>query len=105
MVDTAPPDSVVANVDPQSIGGAPATVIGRPDPGTTLIVDVADGQNLSFSFDLKDASVGLSDVDLIITFPDGAKIILLQFGLLSALDSIPPVHFEAAIVPAQDLLA
>ena len=86
--------------------GTPAEgVIDKPAAGGTLVVDVNDGQQLNFSFDLADVSINLSDVDLILTFPDGARIILLEFGLLSALDSIPAVHFESGPVLAKTMVA
>src|SRR5215217_8223706 len=80
-------------------------VIDKPAAGGTLVVDVNDGQQLNFSFNLTDVTINLSDVDLILTFPDGARIILLEFGLLSALDSIPAVHFESGLVLAKNVIA
>ncbi|WDR01596.1 calcium-binding protein [Devosia algicola] len=85
--------------------GSNATVIEKPDAGGTLVVDVHEGQQLLFAFDLSGVKVNLSDVDLIITFADGAKIILLEFGLLSALDVIPTMQFDGLEVLPKDLIA
>ncbi|WDR04510.1 calcium-binding protein [Devosia rhodophyticola] len=82
-----------------------STIIHKPDAGGTLVIDVQEGQKLLFSFDLSDVKVNLSDVDLIITFADGAKIILLEFGLLSALDVIPTMQFDGLEVLPKDVIA
>ena len=88
-------------IDTETEAGA----IEKPAPDQTLIIDISNKDGLSFAFDLDDVNIGLSDVDLIIEFPDGSKIILLEYGLLALTDSAPTLEFNQILHTGQELIA
>ena len=55
-------------------------VIERPAPNMIKVVDLASARELSFHFSLADVKVAVLDVDVVLIFPDGAKIILPGFA-------------------------
>ncbi|WP_425353030.1 beta strand repeat-containing protein, partial [Alsobacter soli] len=80
-------------------------VIARPAPGAVLVVETERSGRLAFGFTLQEATVVALDVDLILTFPDGAKIILPNLGL-SAVGAHPPhITFAGAQVAPETLVS
>lgn len=59
----------------------------------TDVVSLVGKKNLNFLFNLDDAKVEIENVDLIISFDDGSKIILLDFGLQMASDDQISLNF------------
>ncbi|MCF6199853.1 MAG: hypothetical protein L3J67_10755, partial [Hyphomicrobiaceae bacterium] len=80
-------------------------LIAKPPAGVSDVISVRDGEKLSFGFSLKDVSVDLVDVDLILTFRDGAKIILLEFGLQIMSEIPPDMVFDGMPTDAQELVS
>ncbi|MCT4657422.1 MAG: hypothetical protein N4A65_16635, partial [Cohaesibacter sp.] len=79
--------------------------IEKPEAGETKVVSVDQSDAIQFAFDLNGVNVHLSDVDLIIEFADGGKLILLEFGMHAVSDIAPTIQFEEFEITAQDLLA
>ncbi|MEM9170869.1 MAG: calcium-binding protein, partial [Pseudomonadota bacterium] len=79
-------------------------LIEKPAEGEQVAVRVA-GKKAVFDFDLADVEIELVDVDIILRFPDGAKIILLEAGLDFVTDESIVLSFNDGIVSAQALLA
>ena len=97
------PEKVVSTL--QNITSADGRLIQKPEAGTTDVVTVHDGEKLSFAFSMADVKVGLVDVDLILKFADGSKIILLEFGLQVMSETAPEMLFAGTLVEAQELIA
>ncbi len=66
--------------------------IKQPSQGATEVVTIADPTKIKFAFSLEDVEISLSDVDLVMVFPDGAKLVLVGLGL--ELFSEIPMNFE-----------
>ncbi|HEY8579357.1 MAG TPA: calcium-binding protein, partial [Beijerinckiaceae bacterium] len=64
-----------------ALADAPLIHVEKPQEGETRIVQVSDGARLSLDFDLAAIRIELRDVDLVISFPDGAAVVLLEFGV------------------------
>ncbi len=79
--------------------------IVKPDAGETVFVRADNLDLIQFAFDLGAVSVNLSDVDMVITFPDGARIILVEFGMLIAADLAPEFSFNGDIATGQDMMS
>lgn len=91
------PDSVTDN--------APPTVrIERPEAGQTLVRHSAEGR-IDMAFPLEGVKVELQDVDLVLKFPDGARVILLEFGLQLLLENASPLIVDNKPLDPQALLA
>ena len=73
--------------------------------GVTDVITIQDGEKLLFAFSMKNVTVGLVDVDLVLKFADGAKIILLEFGLQIMSEIPPEMLFDGEQVDAQELIA
>ncbi|MFY8114005.1 MAG: cadherin domain-containing protein, partial [Rhabdaerophilum sp.] len=80
-------------------------VIERPNAGELRVVDVIDARTLKFAFSLTDASVSILDVDAVLTFPDGGRIILPAFALQIVSDRPPIMQFNNTTIDPQSLLA
>ena len=79
---------------------AEAMQIERPAPGSVQIADVQRALAIKFGFDLADVKIMAVDVDLVLVFPDGGRLVLpgLALSLLSA--EPPQIAFnEEAIEP------
>ncbi|MCZ8182514.1 MAG: cadherin domain-containing protein [Beijerinckiaceae bacterium] len=83
----------------------PDQQIDRPAAGEVRIVDVIDARTLRFAFSLADVSVSILDVDAVLTFPDGGRIIMPSFALQMVSDRPPLIQFNNAAVDPQSLLA
>jgi len=55
-----------------------SNLIKKPDAGETVFINADDLERLEFAFSLDGVAVNLNDVDLIITFEDGARIVLVN---------------------------
>lgn len=80
---------------------ADAMQIARPPAGSVQIADVQRAFAIKFGFDLSDVKIAAVDVDLVLLFPDGGKLVLpgMALNLLSA--DPPRVSFnEAEVEPA-----
>ncbi|GJE27980.1 DUF642 domain-containing protein [Methylobacterium organophilum] len=85
--------------------GAGVLSVGRPEGGQTHIVPTVEGQRIALTFPLEGAKVEMRDVDLVITFPDGASLVLLEFGLRLLNESAASLTVNGAPLNAQSLLA
>ncbi len=89
----------------QGVTSGEGRVINKPEAGATEVVTVHDGEKLLFGFSMQDVKVGLVDVDLVLEFADGAKIILLEFGLQVVSEIAPEMIFNGDLVLAQELIS
>jgi hypothetical protein len=103
----AMPGSGVAVAALASAGNvlADVLVIDRPAPGQMKIVETAAAQLLKFSFDLYSCKITVLDVDAILVFPDGGKIVMPNFALQMVVASPPVMQFDAVTVEPHVLLA
>ena len=54
---------------------AVVTSVHRPAPGSISVVEVPQGAQLKLNFASTEAKFAVLDVDLVLLFPDGAKVI------------------------------
>jgi Cadherin domain/RTX calcium-binding nonapeptide repeat (4 copies) len=80
-------------------------VIERPAAGQMKIVETAAARLLKFSFDLSSCKITVLDVDAILIFPDGGKIVMPNFALQMVIANPPVMQFDAATVEPHILLA
>jgi hypothetical protein len=71
-----------------TIGGAPRpeVVIQRPGPGAITVNEAPAGANLRLNFASGEAKILVQDVDVVLAFPDGGRVVLpgFAFNLVSA---------------------
>uniref|UniRef100_UPI0024DF6EDD cadherin domain-containing protein n=1 Tax=Rhabdaerophilum sp. SD176 TaxID=2983548 RepID=UPI0024DF6EDD len=84
---------------------SPSQLVERPNAGEVRVIDVIDARTLKFSFSLNDVSIAILDVDAVLTFPDGGRIVLPTFALQLVSDRPPAIEFNQAAVDPQALLA
>ena len=84
--------------------GSQVTSIPRPAAGSINVVEVPPGSHLKLAFATTDAKFAVLDVDLVMLFPDGAKIILPGYAFnLVAPDSSDATFIDKAVTPQQML--
>ncbi|MEZ5840904.1 MAG: hypothetical protein R3D02_10950 [Hyphomicrobiales bacterium] len=82
-----------------------AVTVVKPPAGGFEIVDVGNAATVKFAFPLEQCRVIILDVDIVIVFPDGSKIILPGLAL-EVVSTLPPtLEFEDTSVDAQTFLA
>src|SRR6266702_1060515 len=97
----AKPVSVALTPPAESV----VTSVHRPAPGAIGVVEVPPGARLKLDFATTDAKFAVLDVDLVLLFPDGGKIILPGYALnLVAPDSPGAIFVDKSLTP-QQLLA
>jgi hypothetical protein len=107
---TAAPAQASNDSKPTAVAFAPATEsvvtsVHRPSPGAINVVEVPQGAHLKLDFATTDAKFAILDVDLVLLFPDGGKIIFPGYAFnLVGPDSSDAVFADKAVSP-QQLLA
>ena len=77
------------------------TSVHRPSPGAMSVVEVPPGAQLKLDFATTDAKFAVLDVDLVLLFPDGGKIILPGYALnLVAPDSSGASFLDKSLTSA-----
>ncbi|MCU0884809.1 MAG: cadherin repeat domain-containing protein [Beijerinckiaceae bacterium] len=80
-------------------------VVAAPEAGTRKVVDLAGARHLTFGFNLADVTISIVDVDVVLTFANGGRLILPSF-VLSMISADPPkLAFNGAAVDPQSLIA
>ena len=77
----------------------------KPAAGQTSAVHVSGDQRLALSFPLDNVKVEMRDVDLVLTFPDGSTIFLLDFGLRLLSENTAPLVVDGQVISPQAMLA
>jgi Ca2+-binding RTX toxin-like protein len=107
---TDAPAQASNDLKPTAVAFAPATEsvvtsVHRPSPGAINVVEVPSGAHLKLDFATTDAKFAILDVDLVLLFPDGGKIIFPGYAFnLVGPDSSDAVFADKAVSP-QQLLA
>ncbi|MET0221342.1 MAG: calcium-binding protein, partial [Tardiphaga sp.] len=85
-----------------AVGAGIITSVHRPAPGAISVVEVPPGAQLKLDFASGDAKFAILDVDLVLAFPDGAKVILpgYAFNLVGA-DSSDASFSDKSVSPQQ----
>ncbi len=103
-----PGDFAQANV-PQSAPVAPFSVVDRiverPAAGEVRVIDIVDARTLKFAFPISEVTVSILDIDAVLIFPNGGKIIMPSFALQIVSDRPPMIQFNNTEVDPQSLLA
>ena len=78
--------------------------LDRPASGALVVVDTSSYSKIDFKFDLSDVTVVALDVDIVLTFTDGSKIILPNLGMNAVGPNPPLMKFKSHDVSAQNLI-
>ena len=92
----------MANISPSVAPGAP---IRRPAPGATIIAEVNPGEPLKLDFASTDAKFVALDVDLVVMFGDGAKIVLPGYAFALVSGEASGADFTDKTVSGEQFLA
>ncbi|WP_305883677.1 calcium-binding protein [Alsobacter ponti] len=79
--------------------------VGKPPPGAIKLVDVSPDHDLAFDFAMADVKIAIVDVDLVIVFPDGARLILPGLAMKLMDPNAPVLHFVDGDVAGQNVFA
>src|ERR1700712_3392099 len=104
------PPSASNNSKPVTLALAPATdsvitSVHRPAPGAINVVEVPPGAHLKLDFASTEAKFAVLDVDLVMAFPDGAKVILPGYAFNLVGPESSDATFSDKAVSPQQLLA
>ena len=110
MAETPPPSSKSASGKSvvASVGNSPTdflTTIHRPAAGSIEVVEVPPGSNIKFDFNTADTKVVVLDVDLVLLFNDGGKVIIPGFAFDLVGTGQSEVAFLDKFLTSQELLA
>ncbi|WP_407156418.1 hypothetical protein [Bradyrhizobium sp. STM 3557] len=94
-----------AALAPAQGGDAIVTSIHRPAPGSINVVEVPPGAHLKLDFASTDVKFAVLDVDLVMLFPDGAKVILPGYAFSLVGPESADANFSDKIVSPQQMLA
>src|SRR4051812_910125 len=86
-------------------GDAVVTSIHRPGPGSISVVEVPPGAHLKLDFASTEVKFAVLDVDLVLLFPDGAKVILPGYAFNLVSPESTDADFSDKSVTPQQLLA
>jgi hypothetical protein len=84
---------------------AVVTSVHRPAPGSINVVEVPPGAHLKLDFASTEAKFAILDVDLVLLFPDGAKIIFPGYAFNLVGPESSEAVFSDKVVSPQQLLA
>ncbi|MFY8041177.1 MAG: cadherin domain-containing protein, partial [Bosea sp. (in: a-proteobacteria)] len=84
---------------------ADVLMIAAPEAGTRKVVDLAGARHLTFGFNLSDVTISIVDVDVVLTFANGSRLILPSFVLSMITTDPPKLAFNGAAVDPQSLIA
>jgi Cadherin domain len=78
----------------------------QPAPGAVTVADAAAAQRILFKFPFRAAKLAVLDIDLVVIFDDGAKIIMPGLGLRMLSPDAPRMIFtDEEVAPARALAA
>ncbi|MCA0405591.1 MAG: cadherin repeat domain-containing protein, partial [Proteobacteria bacterium] len=80
-------------------------VVERPAAGQLRVVEVEGFKALKFAFSTSDCTMTVLDIDTILVFPDGGKIIIPTLALRLVSPEPPALDFAGKLVEPQQLLA
>ncbi|MCA0407168.1 MAG: hypothetical protein LCH39_13580, partial [Proteobacteria bacterium] len=103
--ETLPTKASLKNTTGAGAGDGPAAVIDRPPPGGYIVQEVSPGAKLKLNFNTSDVRVAALDVDLLLLFPDGGKIVLPGYALNMLGSAGTEAIFLDKTLLSQDLLA
>ena len=81
------------------------TSIHRPAPGSISVVEVPPGAHLKLDFASTEAKFAVLDVDLVMLFPDGGKVILPGYAFNMVGPESTDAAFSDKVVSPQQLLS
>ncbi len=81
------------------------TSIHRPAPGSITVVEVSPGAHLKLDFASTEAKFAVLDVDLVMLFPDGAKVILPGYAFNMVGPESTDAVFSDKVVSPQQMLS
>src|SRR5512138_204351 len=84
---------------------AVVTSVHRPAPGSISVVEVPPGAQLKLDFASTEAKFAVLDVDLVLLFPDGAKVIFPGYAFNLVGQESTDAVFSDKIVSPQQMLA
>jgi Ca2+-binding RTX toxin-like protein len=95
----------IAGSASQALATADAMTIDRPSAGQVKVIDLAGAKHLKFGFTLSDCTVSILDVDVVLMFPDGGKLLLPAFVMQMITADPPKMQFGNLVVEPQSVIA
>jgi hypothetical protein len=92
-------------VPPIAPAGGDLLTVERPAAGTAKVIDPAGFKAVKFTFGLDDARVIILDVDVVLVFPDGGRLILPAFMMQMITAEPPRLSFAEQAVDPQAVIA
>ncbi|MGL4727716.1 MAG: cadherin domain-containing protein [Bosea sp. (in: a-proteobacteria)] len=80
-------------------------VIDRPAAGAAKIIDPSGYKTIKFGFGLNDAKVVILDVDVVLMFPDGGRVIMPAFMMQMIMAEPPRLTFSNLAIDPQTVIA
>src|ERR1700755_1927043 len=101
----SPVDSKATAVASAPSSDGVVTSIHRPAPGSISVVEVPPGAHLKLDFASTEAKFAVLDVDLVMLFPDGGKVILPGYAFNMVGPESTDAAFSDKVVSPQQLLS
>ncbi|MGL4635897.1 MAG: cadherin domain-containing protein, partial [Beijerinckiaceae bacterium] len=87
-----------------STGAATLDVV-KPAPGAVILVESSQTQNVAFKFPFASAKLAILDVDLVVIFDDGGKVILPGLAVRMLGGDAPKLRFQDQDVDPSSVIA
>ncbi|MFZ4531051.1 MAG: cadherin domain-containing protein, partial [Alsobacter sp.] len=85
-------------------GDGDAVTIARPAPGQTQVIDVASAKAVAFNFSMDDCRVTFLDVDAVLTFADGGRLVLPSLVMRILTADPPQLKFAGVTTDHHEML-
>jgi hypothetical protein len=96
-------------VTPPAISAAPLggdlLTVERPAAGVAKVIDPSGFNAIRFAFGLDDARVVILDVDVVLVFPDGGRLIMPAFMMQMITAEPPKLSFGGVVIDPQAVIA
>ncbi|MBV6656358.1 MAG: hypothetical protein KI785_01190, partial [Devosiaceae bacterium] len=88
-----------------ALDGITRIKVDKPESGEVIVVDTARASDIDFQFSKELVNVVILDVDVILIFDDGSRVILPNFAMQLVGTTPPRLHFIDESVDPQGFLA
>ncbi len=92
-------------VDAAGLAAGDILLVDRPAAGTAKVIDPSGAKALKFAFSLNEAKVVILDVDVVLVFPDGGRLILPAFMMQMITAEPPRLTFSEQVIDPQAVIA
>ncbi len=97
--------AVVAALTPPALAAGGTLTIGPPEPGQVKLIEIGSAVALRFDFPIEACRIAILDIDAVLVFPNGGKLILPALALQMVSADPPKLLFGSIDVSAQEFIA